>query len=206
MPAPSKYQTTLELFEALSEVTDFPYSLEEMLSFLNQTNLKIKPTSKSTEPRIISPWQCFLKGKAVSDIATNKANWVDVQKNEEEFIKYQQMAFKINVANGFTPNEDNTDVIKKISTSTYQKLVIEKARLIQQNNGTLSDKPIFTGKKPDTSLSNFKEYLKHLNHLDHISKDTLKQLRTEHNFSSTYSEQQPWHNFIRNNMTIINEL
>ena len=206
MPAPSKYQTTLELFEALCEVTDFPYSLEEMLSFLNQTNLKIKPTSKSSEPRIISPWQCFLKGKAVSDIAKNKTDWVDVQKNKEEFLKYQQMAFDINVANGFTPNEDNTDVIKKISSSTSQKLVIEKAKLIQQLNGTLSDKPIFTGKKPDTSLSNFKEYFKNLNHLDHIDNNTLKQLKIQHNFSSTYSEQQPWHNFIRNNMTIIDEL
>lgn len=202
MPAPSKYQTTSELFKALSDVEGFPYTIDDLFSFLSKTDLKIKESSISTVKRIISPWQIFLKGKPVSDVQTNKIYWDSLDKHSDEFLHYKNLAFQENVANGFTPNEDNSDVLKHVSTSSSHKLLLEKVQLTQQLNGTLSDKPVFLGKKHHTSLSNFKEYFKHLHHLDHIDKTTLNNLKLQHHFSHTNYSDSPWYNFIQEHMIL----
>jgi hypothetical protein len=68
------------------------------------------------------------------------------------------------------------------------------------------DKPLYTGKCPNTALSNFKEWVlqeKGLELNSKISRDDQAAYKTEFNFDpKKYDEDCPWFEFIQNNMRI----
>ena len=72
-----------------------------------------------------------------------------------------------------------------------------------QNDG---DKPLYSGKCPNTALSNFKEWVRQEKGLElnsKISRDDQAAYKTEFNFDpKKYDEDCPWFEFIQNNMRI----
>ena len=67
-------------------------------------------------------------------------------------------------------------------------------------------KPLYTGKKPETPLNNYKEWKKHtlgLPHSSSIKKSDMDSYKIQDNFDSkTYDDSLPWFQFIQLNMTV----
>ena len=64
----------------------------------------------------------------------------------------------------------------------------------------LWDRPVFTGKKPQTQLNNYKAYLTNKVGLV-LNKSVLKERQIQDDYSESKSyEDKPWHNYIEDNM------
>jgi len=208
MPAVSKSVVIQTLFESLSEVDDFPFSVEELHGFLKQTDYKIPKKSENT--RITSNYDCFLKVNKAKKFGDNQELtelWKSVKQDSQQISIYNQMALEANLAKGFSLNSDGSDIIKN-TTSTNSKLIDEIVLLKKQHaqlNGTdFEDKPIFYGKKSHTSLNNFKEWLKlqlHFSSNHSFKKSDLDNYKSLYSFDpSIYTIEQPWFEYISRNM------
>lgn len=209
MPALSKSVVIQNLFESLTEVKDFPFSVEELHEFLKQTDIKIPKKSENT--RLTSAYDCFLKVNKAKKFGDNQELtelWKSVKEDSEQIAIYNKMALDANLAKGFTLNSDGSDVIRN-TVSTNSKLIDEIIDLKKQHarlNGTdFEDKPIFYGKKSHTSLNNFKEWLKlqlHFPSTHSFKKSDLDNYKTQYSFDpSIYTNEQPWFEYISHNMT-----
>ena len=71
----------------------------------------------------------------------------------------------------------------------------------------LNSKPQYTGKKPDSSTNNYKEWKKNQMNIPadkSLSRFEYEKGKEEDNFNSkVYDDSLPWYNYIANNMTII---
>ena len=207
MPAVSKSVIIQTLFESLVEVPDFKYSIEELNEFLKQTDIKIPKKSENT--RLTSNYDCFLKVNKAKKFGDNQELselWNSVKHDSEQLAIYNKMALDANLAKGFSLNSNGTDVVRN-TVSTNAKLINEIVSLKKQlSPHDSSNKPIFYGKKSNTPLNNFKEWLK--NHLEFPSsysfkKSDLDSYKTTHHFDpSIYSDEQPWFNYISKNMIL----
>ena len=207
MPAVSKSVVIQTLFESLVEVQDFKYSIEELNEFLKETDIKIPKKSENT--RLTSAYDCFLKinkAKKFGDNQELSELWNSVKDDSEQINIYNKMALDANLAKGFTLNSDGSDIVRN-TLSTNAKLINEIVSLKKLLSPDLSpDKPIFYGKKSNTPLNNFKEWLK--NSLQFPStysfkKSDLDNYKTTHHFDpSIYSDDFPWFNYISHNMIL----
>ena len=209
MPAKKTSTIAAEIIGALVECEDFPYSsVEEVYEILKKhhdTKLiaSFIPKKTNTKPRATHAWAQFLKEQKVQpgyETSRLSKEWERIKNDEDqtEFNKYQALA-----------DADNKERQVETSSTTSGNTQKEVEAWLQANikrakmEGTyeeLWDRPVFTGKKPQTQLNNYKAYLTNTVGLV-LNKSVLKERQIQDDYSESKSyEDKPWHNYIEDNM------
>ena len=203
MPAVSKSVVIDTLFDALSQLSDFEYSKEQLFDMLKLTDIKFKIPSDINTIKPTNSYLEFLRHNKPKSFGDNKdlsQLWASIKADPSQLQFYNEQAKKINLDRGLLLTDDGTPIISTLSSQ--QK--IKQQILFYKNNCTTPSKPIFYGKK-FTPLSQFKEFLKsHLNLPSNhsFSKADLTLHKTSFHFDpNIYNDQLPWFQFIQNNMT-----
>tara|TARA_B000000475_G_C15999655_1_gene448419 strand:- start:482 stop:1105 length:624 start_codon:yes stop_codon:yes gene_type:complete len=207
MPGVSTHSKIDNIFTALCSIPEFKYSEDELWEFVAQTSMKIKKPSRSTKPRHTSAYSMFLKETktGMDDTADLAQKWATIKENAgEEFEKFQNMAEQKDKENGL----DSLASTKSTSQTTEKKLRIEliEARIADTED---AHKPIFPGVKPDSIVNCYKEWKKSILGLtpnDTISRDDLKNYKTEDEFDDKNMDGRDWDNYIRNNMAFASDI
>jgi len=203
MPAISKSVVIDTLFDALSELSDFEYSKDELFDILKQTDIKYKIPSDINTVKPTNPYLEFLRHNKPKQFGDNKdlsQQWATIKDDPSQLQFYNQQSKQINLQRGFSFDDDGSLI--KSNLSSNQK--IKQQILFYKNNCTTPSKPIFYGKK-FTPLAQFKEFLKSKFHYPStysFSKSDLDSHKTTFDFNpKIYSNELPWFQYIENNMT-----
>jgi len=210
MPGISKSTVIHSLFESLEQIPDFPYSSTQLYEFLQHTDVKIP--KKSSKTRITSAYDCFLKenktGKPFGDNTDLISLWNEVKQDPAQLQLYQQLALDSNLDKGYTLNSIGDSII--IDKSSSQSKLLTELLLLQQehssliHNTPLSHKPVFSGKKPHSSINNYKEWKKSQLSLPPTHSFKRLELATHKlhdDFDpNVYNDSLPWFHFISHNM------
>jgi len=203
MPAISKSVVIDTLFEALSQLSEFEYSKDELFDMLKQTDIKYKSTSDINTVKPTNPYLEFLRHNKPKQFGNNKdlsEQWTIIKNDVSQLEFYNEQSKQINLQRGFTFDDDG--ILIKSNLSSNQK--IKQQILFYKNLGTTPSKPIFYGKK-FTPLAQFKEFLKSKFHFPStysFSKTDLDSHKTTFDFNpKIYSHELLWFQYIETNMT-----
>ena len=215
MGAKSKQDIIQEIFDALSEVEGFVYSVEELYDLLEQTDYKVP--KKSTKLYPSTAWSKFMAAnkKSLDDSKEIGARWKEIKESEDqtEFLKYQKLADEENIEKGIPTNPDGTTA-KSASIPMNNRLrhQLIEARLNQKLDGENlggDTKPIFSGKGVTWRSENYKQWkLASLGKSpdDKMTRAEWKTHQLEDSYTEKYDESQPWYNYIVDNMAYCEDL